>query len=350
MASAAQLASAVLQGSRLALSRALSLCESRLPAHRAQGVEVALLLRRAQQQELQQQQQQHDMQQQQQQVNQFTSRLSVAWRLGFTGPPGAGKSSLIDALGSRLLQRGLRVCCLCVDPSSAVTGGSVLGDRTRMSSLVSAGCFVRGSAAGCDEGGLNSAARLQIQLLEALHDVVLVETVGVGQTEHEVEAIVDTMLLVLPPASGDSLQGMKRGITELADIVVVNKCDGPLTDSANRAALDYRASMRLLGLRKDELWKPPVLRASAHSGMGLDAVISTVEKHRAQLGDIVTRRHRKEWGLLWTLCSRQVLSALRDDERVLHMMPLLEEKVARGETTIDEAASQIIRTKIGNLV
>ena len=194
--------------SRRGLSKLLSACESRVAHVRAEGEAEARRL----------------------------ARNRVGWRIGLTGPPGAGKSSMVEALGLRLAKdEGLRVGVLCVDPSSSLTGGSVLGDRTRMGELAQRDdCFVRGAAAGRDEGGLNGAARHQLLALQGWADVTLVETVGVGQTEHEVEALVDTMVLVLAPGAGDSLQGMKRGLTELADVVVVNKADGALANAAAR--------------------------------------------------------------------------------------------------------------------
>lgn len=303
--------------SRRELARLLSACESRLDEVRRAGEEEA---RRA-----------------------AGARGAAGWRVGVTGPPGAGKSSLVGSLGLKLASSGLRVAVLAVDPSSSLTGGSVLGDRTRMGPLaLRDDCFVRGAAAGGDEGGLNRAARHQLLALQAWADVVLVETVGVGQTEHEVEALVDTMLLVLAPGAGDSLQGMKRGLTELADLVVVNKADGALADAAARAASDYRASLRLLGARKTPSWTPPVLRVSAHSGLGLDALIRELVRHRDLLGDLQKRRAAKEWAQLWLVASRKLQGLMSRDPQIKQMLPQWKRAVQEGALTIDTVADQMI--------
>jgi LAO/AO transport system kinase len=141
---------------------------------------------------------------------------------------------------------------------------------------------------------------------------------------------------------GVSQRNLSLPRAELADIVLVNKCDGALADSANRAASDYRSSLKLLGVRKDSEWAPPVLRVSAATGFGLDALLSSIEKHRAHLGDVRARRHTKEWDLLWTICGRTFLNGLKRDPGVLRVLPLLRSKVASGDLTIDEAADEIL--------
>lgn len=263
---------------------------------------------------------------------------------------------------------------LCVDPSSALTGGAVLGDRTRMTRLAAEprSCFIRASASGGDEGGLNAAARHQLLALEGVCSVcvcvclfvfcvttgfffagwvslggredgfVLVETVGVGQSEHEVEGVVDTMVLALAPGAGDQLQGLKRGITELADVVAVTKCDGELEAAANRAASDYRASLHLLGARKLPGWDPPVLRVSAASGKGLDALLAAIARHRAALGDIARARVEKEWSQLWMVTGRKHLARLQSNPRVVEMLPRLKAQLETGEINIDMAAEAIL--------
>ena len=274
----------------------------------------------------------------------YAAKEQVGWRIGITGPPGAGKSSLVETLGLKLAEEhNLRVGVLCVDPSSSLTGGSVLGDRTRMARLsMREDCFVRGAAAGRDEGGLNGAARHQLLALQGWCDVTLVETVGVGQTEHEVEALVDSMLLLLSPAAGDGLQGMKRGLTELADLVAINKSDGALKDQAARAASDYRSSMRLLGARKIAGWIPPVLRVSAKEGKGLDGLISELKRHREMLGDLRIRRGEKEWNQLWLIATRKLRERIRHDERVNAILPVWKNQVKCGEKTIDLVAEEML--------
>lgn len=318
---ASVLAEQVLGGSRLALSKSLSLCESRLREDRLCGEEVARIL--------------------------YASRRDQpSWRIGITGPPGAGKSTFIEALGLLLVSKGMRVGVLCVDPSSSLTGGSVLGDRTRMGRLAMMdGCYVRGGAAGGDEGGLNRSARHQLQVLEGAHEVVLVETVGVGQTEHEAAALADTMVLLLPPASGDGLQGMKRGITEHADVVLINKSDGGLEEKAARAASDYRSSMRLQTTRREPLeWTPPVLRVSAETGMGMEAALTVMERHRSMLGDVRKRRAKNEWDLLWTMCGRRAVTAMKDNAHVKNNLDTWKDKVFQGTVTLDLVCDEIIQS------
>ena len=171
------------------------------------------------------------------------------------------------------------------------------------------------------------------------------ETVGVGQSEHEVEGVVDSMLLVLAPGAGDQLQGMKRGLTELADVVAVNKADGELEAAAARAASDYRASLRLLGARKTPGWTPPVLRCSAQTGRGLPALLAELQRHRAAIGDAGERRARKEWGQLWLLCERLHRSRLRASPEVAALLPLLQAQVERGELTVDAAARRVLECR-----
>lgn len=321
-------------GSRRSLAKCLSLCESRLLQERSVGESAARFLVRN------------------------TAMSSKVHRVGFTGPPGAGKSSLIEAVGSLLLQQDAmnesarRVGVLCVDPSSALTGGSVLGDRTRMSKLaVADNCFIRASASGGDEGGLNGAARHQLLALEGWVSLgsrpdgfVLVETVGVGQSEHEVDGVVDTMVLALSPGGGDQLQGMKRGITELADIVVITKCDGDLEAAANRAASDYRASLHLLSTRKLAGWDPPVLRVSASTGKGLSSLLSEIARHRAALGNVRKARIEKEWSQLWMVVGRKHLARLQSDAAVVSMLPNLKNQLEKGEINIDMAAETILKS------
>ena len=238
-----ELIAGVTAGDRGALARAITLAESRLPAD--QGLAQDLLIRLA-------------------------PRTGRAVRLGLTGVPGAGKSTTIEALGLRLLELGHRVAVLVVDPSSVRTGGSILGDKTRMPRLsVAEGAFIRPSPSAGVLGGVAWRTREAMLLCEAAgFDVVIVESVGVGQSESELAAIVDTLCLLLVPGAGDDLQGIKRGVVELVDVVAVNKADGELLTAANRAAADYRHAVHMLPAATPG-WSTPVMTYSARDGDGL---------------------------------------------------------------------------------
>src|SRR5829696_4993615 len=252
-----ELAQEVIAGDRRALARAITLAESTRPDHRAEA--EALLA-------------------------EVLPRSGAAVRVGISGAPGAGKSTLIEALGTHLVAEGQRVAVLAVDPSSTRSGGSILGDKTRMEQLTrSPDAFVRPSPTGGTLGGVARRTREAMLLCEAAgFDVVLVETVGVGQSEVKVAAMVDLFLVIVAPGGGDELQGIKRGIMELADLVVVNKADGDLAPAARQAEADHRHALGLLRPRF-EGWRPPVLSCSARTGTGVDAVWAAVLEHRSTL-------------------------------------------------------------------
>ena len=212
-------------------------------------------------------------------------------RIGISGPPGAGKSTFIEALGLQLTRSGHRVAVLAVDPSSSRTGGSVLGDKTRMPELTTEpNAYVRPSPAGSHLGGVARRTRDAIQLCEAAgYDVIIVETVGVGQSEVAVEGMVDCFALLLSPAGGDELQGIKRGIVELADVVVVNKADGALLPSAKQQQAEYRMALQLVR-PKYSRWKVPVLRVSALLNEGVDTVTSVLGEYH----DVMRGKRRQE--------------------------------------------------------
>jgi LAO/AO transport system kinase len=304
---------------RNAVARAITLVESTHAAHREQSRE---LLRR------------------------LAPHAGGASRIGITGTPGVGKSSLIEAWGRHLLAGGHRLAVLAIDPSSTVTGGSILGDKTRMTELARhPAAFVRPSPSAGGKGGVGVATREAILICEAAgHDIVIVETVGVGQGEAEVATLVDLFMLLLQPASGDELQGIKRGSLELADLVVVNKADGPLEAAALRMRSEFEAALKLLRPAPTE--RPPsVLTTSAATGAGLDdltsAVLDTLSSAR-QSGALDRRRRLQLVQGMWSAVDRSLGLALRESDEVKAVLPGIEAAVARNELTVGDAAARIL--------
>ncbi len=221
-------------------------------------------------------------------------------RIGFTGPPGVGKSTLAAVVAKELRSRGRTIGIVAVDPSSTLSGGSLLGDRARMSGLAGdEGIFVRSYATAGETGGVTSTALASIAVLAAAYDVVLVETVGVGQTETDVRMLVDTVALVLQPGSGDTLQFLKAGIMEIPDVLVVQKADHD--DLARRALADLGAALRTVhsvGLSRREAWEVPALATSASTGRGISELVDALDAHRRSLDDRIATR-RAEGELAW---------------------------------------------------
>ena len=313
---AEELAAAVRAGDRTAIGRALTLVESRLPAHQEQARELLALL--------------------------AAVNAGASLRVGVSGPPGAGKSTLIEALGGHLLEAGHRVAVLAVDPSSAVTGGSILGDKTRMARLaLDPRAFVRPSPSGGALGGVTARTREAMRVLEAAgHDVVLVETVGVGQSETVVAPMVDCFVVVLAPGGGDELQGIKRGILELADLVVINKADGEGRGPAERARRDFSAALRLL--RGGAAAAPPVLAASALTGEGVPELWAAIEGRcrRAAASEAGAPRRRAFGG--WGEVDRELGELVREDPAVAPLLAELEARMAAGDESPAEAAARLL--------
>ena len=312
----------VLAGDRTWLARTVTLVESTLPADRDAATEVLELL---------------------------APHAAGAHRVGVTGPPGAGKSTLIDALGTRLCEQGHRVAVLAVDPSSAVSGGSILGDKTRMARLAGIpAAFVRPSPSGGALGGITGATLEAVEVVEAAgFDVVFIETVGVGQSEAGVADICDTVLAVTTPAGGDELQGIKRGLFEVTDILVVNKADGDLAAAARRSVADYSAALRLLhpAHSGESGWEPPVLAASAIEGAGLAELWTQVQAHAEALrgaGRWDERRGEQRVRWLWHLTEQQVMAALRSNPDVQAALGDLTEQVRAGRLQPARAAAQLL--------
>ena len=315
----AHLAEQVLAGQRGGIARAITLVESSKRAHHAVAADLLRILRP------------------------YTGK---AIRVGITGVPGAGKSTFIDALGQRLIEAGHRIAVLAVDPTSARTGGSILGDRTRMGELAQSDhAFIRPSPAGSHLGGVARTTRESMLVLEAAgFDVVLVETVGVGQSEVAVAGMVDTFLLITLARAGDQLQGIKRGILEMADVITVNKADGEHEGEARVTARELAIAMKLIN-SDPKAPRPPVLTSSSLTGRGLDEVWQAILDHRARLeaaGLLEARRARQQREWLWALVKGELEDALQTSPRVSAIRGALEADVESGELSALEASEQIL--------
>jgi LAO/AO transport system kinase len=315
----ADLAAKLRAGDRRALARAITLIESTKPGHAAEAealLEVLLPF----------------------------SGDSV--RIGISGVPGVGKSTFIERFGLQLVGAGHKVAVLAVDPSSKVSGGSILGDKTRMEELSRhPQAFIRPSPTGGTLGGVARRTREAMLACEAAgFDVVIVETVGVGQSETAVAEMVDIFLLLLPPGGGDELQGIKKGIVELADAVIVNKADGDLKPAADRAMAEYYAALGLLRAPNRE-WRPPVLRCSALLGEGIEAVWDTVQKHRAVMeasGARAAKRSAQAGAWMWSEVSDGLMRRFKAHPEVARELEGLEREVRAGRTAPTAAARRLI--------
>jgi LAO/AO transport system kinase len=255
-------------------------------------------------------------------------------RVGTTGAPGVGKSTFIDRLGTNLTGHGHRVAVLAVDPSSGVSGGSILGDKTRMVRLAAdPNAFIRPSPSAGTLGGVASKTRETLLLCEAAgFDVVLVETLGVGQAETVVANMTDFFLVLVLPGAGDELQGIKRGLLELAHLVAVNKADGDGEPAARRTAAQYESALRTLRAR-DPDWMPPVVACSATGNVGLDTIWDTILRHREWLrasGGLDTLRREQMLHWMWSLVEERLVGAFRHDRAVARILERTERAVLEG--------------------
>jgi LAO/AO transport system kinase len=266
-------------------------------------------------------------------------------RLGITGVPGVGKSTFIERFGLSLIGRGRALAVLAIDPSSKRGGGSILGDKTRMEELSrNQSAFIRPSPAGATLGGVARRTREAMLLVEAAgFDTVIVETVGVGQSETAVADMVDMFIVLLLPAGGDDLQGIKRGVIELADLIVVNKADGDLKATARRSVADYRHALRMLR-SPTAGWTPEVTSASALTGDGVAEVWATVERFNAAVGEkgIARRRAEQARDWMWNEVGETLLAQLRRHPEVKRLVPGLEREVEAGKSTPAAAARRML--------
>lgn len=271
-----------------------------------------------------------------------------AIRVGITGPPGVGKSTLIEALGLHLIERGKRVAVLAVDPSSPVTGGSILGDKTRMERLaVRPEAFIRPSPSSGALGGVADRTREVMLLCEAAgYDVVLIETVGIGQSEVAVSSMVDFFLVMLLPAGGDELQGIKKGVVELADALVVNKADGPMKSVAERTRADYGGALELIR-SSSEAWRPRAMVVSALESTGIAEIWETVLEHHQLMvasGQFDLRRREQSRAWMWKLLENGIDRAFREQPGMHDAIKREEEAVAAQKTTPAAAARTLLET------
>ena len=312
------LGEAILAGERAALARAITLAESRRADHREQAQAL---------------------------IQRLLPHTGRAIRVGITGVPGVGKSTTIDALGTYLTGKGHKVAVLAVDPSSTRTGGSILGDKTRMARLaVDPNAYIRPSPSSGTLGGVAAKTRETMLLCEAAgFDVILVETVGVGQSETAVADLTDFFLVLMLPNAGDELQGIKKGIIELADMIAVNKADGDGATPARAAAAQYKAALHILA-PASALWSTPVVTISGLTGLGLDALWSKVEDHRARFeakGLIAEKRRRQDVKWMWAMVQDRLQAKLRHDPALKARTPELEAAVAEGRLPPTSAADEI---------
>ena len=308
----------VRDGDRAMLARAITLIESKRADHQKKARQL---------------------------VQELLPRTGNAIRVGVTGAPGVGKSLTIDTLGSHLTGKGHKVAVLAVDPSSTRTGGSILGDKTRMARLaVDPNAFVRPSPSSGTLGGVAAKTRETMLLCEAAgFDVILVETVGIGQSETAVADMTDCFLALMLPGAGDELQGIKKGLVELADMIAINKADGDNIKRATAAAAEYRAALHILAPRSPN-WTPPVLTCSALTGDGIAELWARILEHRERMtnsGEHAALRREQQVKWMWSMLEQRVFARLKSDAGLRAKLPKIEAAVADGRLAAMLAVEEI---------
>jgi LAO/AO transport system kinase len=315
----ANLAKGIRAGDRAALGRGITLVESKRPDHEDLAQEL---------------------------LTELMPDTGKANRVGITGVPGVGKSTLIDMLGENLISEGHKVAVLAVDPTSQRTGGSILGDKTRMAALAAnPGAFIRPSPAGNTLGGVARRTRESILLCEAAgYDIIIVETVGIGQSETAVADMVDFFLVLMLPGAGDELQGIKKGVLEIADMIAVNKADGDNAGKATAAAAEYSAAFHILTPQSPN-WAPPVLTVSGLKNEGLDTLWQEIQRHRhtlSETGEFAARRQTQLVRWMWNMLEEKLIGAVKTNPAVTGQLAQVEQDVATGKTTPVFAVRKIL--------
>ena len=313
-----ELAARVRSGDRASLARAITLVESRKAEHQAQARAL---------------------------VQAVLPHTGKALRVGITGVPGVGKSTTIDTLGSNLTAKGLKVAVLAVDPSSTRTGGSILGDKTRMARLsADPNGFIRPSPSSGTLGGVAAKTRETMLLCEAAgFDVILVETVGIGQSETAVADMTDFFLVLMLPGAGDELQGIKKGVLELADMIAVNKAEGDGAARARLAAGEYKAALHIMQQASPN-WSVPVVMISGLANVGLDEMWAHVEEHRRRFdksGELSAKRRAQQVKWMWAMLEERLLARLHSDAKVRGRLPTLEREVGDGALSPTLAVEEV---------
>jgi LAO/AO transport system kinase len=310
----------VLSGDRAMLGRAITMIESRNRKHQRIAAEISLKL---------------------------FPHSGNAYRIGITGVPGVGKSTFIEAFGCDLIRMGKRVAVLAVDPTSPLTGGSILGDKTRMANLgVQDNAFIRPSPSGGTLGGVTRTTRQSIVVCEAAgFDVILVETVGAGQSEVTVSDMTDFFLVLMLPGAGDELQGIKKGVLEIADMIVVNKADADNEIRAKQAVAHYRNALHIMQQRSPN-WTPPVTMCSALKNIGLDGIWKKLEEYREKLvasGEFQEKRQQQRWKAMWSMLQDRLMTDLRTHPMVVAELSRIREDLHEGRLTVTLAMEHILQ-------
>ena len=323
---AEHLAQQILDGNRASLARAITLIESRKPAHRVIAHDLLTLM---------------------------LPYTGKAHRVGITGVPGVGKSTTIDQLGTNLTAAGKKVAVLAVDPSSTRTGGSILGDKTRMEQLCGdRNAFIRPSPSAGTLGGVAARTRETMFLCEAAgYDVILVETVGIGQSETTVADMVDFFLVLMLPGAGDELQGIKKGVLEIADMIAVNKADGDGWARARKAAAQYRAALHIMRPASPN-WTPPVMTVSGLANESLDKMWKQVVTHQEKLsatGELQDKRSGQQVRWMWSMLEDRMKALLHENDNVKELLTQVEHSVESGSMPASVAVQDIMNSLLNSL-
>jgi GTPase len=309
----------VLQGDKRIVSKTITLIESSLPSHLPTARKV---------------------------IDDLLPRTGHAMRIGISGVPGVGKSTFIESFGKKLIREGYRIAILAIDPSSSITGGSIMGDKTRMDALtLEQDLFIRPSPAGTMLGGVARKTRETLVICEAAgFDMIIVETVGVGQSETTVASMVDFFLVMLLAGAGDEIQGIKKGILELADAIAINKADGDNIEKAREAKRDYQSALSIL-YPSSPVWTPPVLACSALTLDGLDEIWKTILDHRERpeaAGELAARRKKQALAWMWDLIQEGLKARFLKNEDVIRLLPKIIEEVKDGKTVSSVASHELL--------